>query len=79
MKIYKARLVREVVVQGKDAEEALRAITENYGDDDEMEIERFTEVRGLDDLPKGWNGSELAYGVMSQDEQSIAFWLGYSS
>jgi hypothetical protein len=79
MKIYKARLVREIVVQGKDAEEALAAIHENWGDDDEVEIERFTQVNGLDDLPKGWDGSELAYGVMGQEEQSVAFWLGYSS
>jgi hypothetical protein len=80
MKIYKARLVRDVVAQGLDAEDALKAIHENFGDDDGMEIERFTQVKGLDDLPRGWNGSELAYAAcLDSEEQPIAFWLGYSA
>lgn len=63
LKIYKARVVMNIVVQGVDIAEAGLAVRKHTSIDgigSEVEIER---VQNIDHLPNGWTGNELAFSV----------------
>lgn len=76
MKLYKARVVHEVVVSGETVEDALTAIYETTEiDGAPMQIERFTQLHSLNDLPRGWTGDALPFSINTQNEQRIAYWL----
>ncbi len=79
MKIYKARAIVDVVVQAETADEAVRAV-ENLCDikGTPVNIERFTQIHRLEDLPKGWTGKEQAFSekpVLPPFQHSIRYWL----
>lgn len=79
MNIYKARVVVDVVVQAETADEAVRAVEAVCRiDGAPVNIERFTQVRRLEDLPRGWTGGELALSerpVPAAFQHSIRYWL----
>ena len=83
LKIYKARVVIDIVVMGKDEQEAREAVEKHTTiDGATCSINAIVEVHDINQLPIGWNGQELAFSKWHIDpwtQRSIASWLKASN
>lgn len=79
MKIFKATVDLDIVVQAYDPEEAMQAVMRNTTIDRiPRTVAALVEVATKAQLPAGWTGGELAFSAHDHDpvdEQSIAYWL----
>lgn len=79
MRIFKATVNLDIVVQAYDPEEAMLAVKRNTTVERiPRTVSALVEVTTKAQLPAGWTGGELAFSAHDHDpvyEQSIAYWL----
>jgi hypothetical protein len=77
--IYKARVAIDIVVMGKDEQEAREAVEKHtFVEGATCSIQNLVQVNDISQLPVGWNGQELAFSKWHIDpwvQRSIASWL----
>ena len=77
--IYKARVIIDIVVMGKDENEAREAVEKHTSiDGATCSIQTIVHVDDIKQLPVGWNGGELAFSkwhVEPWAQRSIKSWL----
>lgn len=81
--IYKARVVIDIVVMGKDKQEAREAVEKHTTiDGATCSIQAIMQVHDIRHLPVGWSGKELAFSKWHTDpwgQRSIESWLKASN
>jgi hypothetical protein len=81
MKIYKAKVILDVVIEAKDADDAILLLEQSNDGTlfrNQMSIERLTQVHAVNELPRGWDGSDVALHGSNRpacQEHSIRYWL----